>query len=350
MERIESLDTLKGLALFAVVLIHVRGIFIGEKFSASAIDFLGLNIARLGVPVFFLISGYLFNQKLKERENKRNYLLNYSKKIIYWYIIANIIYLSLQTALSRLTTVFGGSLVNKTSVTTISQIGPLEEFFFNLIYTGYAIRPSLWFLTALIISIWLVFIFNKYEKLNYLILTAFVLHTTAILSNSYQLIGFTIPPRDAIFFGLIYTSVGFKIAEISKERFYNYRKKYLGCLLPFLVLYLFERLLIGKIGDYSPFFWLDYSFLTLPISVLIILLGLSRPNLGAGFRINTYGKFTLWAYIFHQIIGGVLVGLTLMIERLLRISLIGSSFWNIILVLGTFIATFESVVYYKKNF
>jgi surface polysaccharide O-acyltransferase-like enzyme len=348
MERIESLDTLKGLAILAIIAIHVLEIFIGEGLNISTLDFIFLNTARFGVPLFFLISGYLFKKKIEEKKNEKIYTINYMKKISYYYLIASLIYLFIHTGAVRLSEKFGISLVNNITLKTISYITPSIEFVFNFLYTGTAIKTPLWFFPALLISLGLILIAKNHNKTNHLVFIALSLHIIAILSNSYSLLDLPIPKRDAVFFGLLYTSIGFKIAEIQIENLSNYSKMILGFTSLFFILNIFERMLIGDIGNYSPFFWMDYSFMTIPLSVLILLLGLSKPDLGEFTRFNTYGKYTLWGYIFHPIVIGVLIGVTLGLERLLRISLLGSPVWKFTLIIGTFIITFESIINYRE--
>jgi surface polysaccharide O-acyltransferase-like enzyme len=345
MERIESLDTLKGLALFAVVILHIQGNFVGEEIPGTLFNFISLNISRFGVPVFFLISGFLFKRKLEAKDNGKKYVLDYLKKLSYYYIVATLIYGLAQLGLTTLSKEIGFELMRDISIASNS----LSEFLLNILYTGNAIRGSLWFFPALIFSIGFTYIAEKKNKINIVLGLAFVIHLLAILSNSYELLNLSIPPRDAIFFGLIYTLAGFKIGKLNYEKFSEYTGKLIILSALLLILNILERAFITQITKVQPFFWQDYSFVTLPLAISIFLLGLSRPTLCSDRRINTYGKYTLWGYILHQIFGGILVGLTLGIEIITGFKLIGNDIWNLMLVILTFILTFEAVIFWIGN-
>ena len=342
-ERIESLDTLKGLALFAVVIIHIRGEFIGRELIPGILDFIILNSSRIGVPLFFLISGFLLKKKFEQRDTKK-YTVNYVKNLIYYYILANGLYLSLQTGLILIQSYTSISLPR-----TVSMTSSLTGLIFDFFYTGYAVRMSLWFFTALIFSTLIIYLANKYRKINTLLLIASLLHFIGVAVNSYQFFDLPIPPRDALFFGLVYTSVGFKIAELKLEKIRNHRSKLIWISGLLLLLHLAERVLITDIVDVKPFFWQDYSFLTLPLTTSLFLLGLSIPNLGAETRLNTYGKYTLLGYIFHQIVGAILTGLTIGIGAVSGTSPLQNSIINLVLVILTYIFTMEAVLKYRER-
>lgn len=342
-ERIESLDTLKGLALFAVVIIHIRGEFIGRELIPGILDFIILNSSRIGVPLFFLISGFLLKKKFEQRVTNK-YTVNYVKNLIYYYILATGLYLSLQTGLILIQSYTSISLPR-----TVSMTSSLTGLIFDFFYTGYAIRMSLWFFTALIFSTLIIYLANKYRKINALLLIASLLHFIGIAVNSYQFFDLPVPPRDALFFGLVYTSVGFKIAELKLEKIRNHSSQLIWISGLLLLLHLAERVLITDIVGIEPFFWQDYSFLTLPLTTSLFLLGLSIPNLGAETRLNTYGKYTLLGYIFHQIVGAILTGLAIGIGAVSGTSLLQNSTINLALVILTYIFTMEAVLKYRER-
>lgn len=341
-ERIESLDTIKGLAILAVVIIHIRGNFLNQSAFEGLFDLIGFSIARFGVPLFFLISGFLLKKKFEERKEKL-YTLKYIKKIAIYYILASGLYLGLQTGLILLEATTGVTLPRDISMDT-----SLVDGLYNFLYTGYVIRGSLWFFPALAISTTLIYISEKYGKFNLLLATSGILHLIGILTNTYQVIDVPIPPRDALFFGLVYTSIGFKIGQIGKEKISRHLNKITLALGLFLILNIIENLFLVR-ATATSFIHQDYSLLTLPFAVSILLLGLAKPNLGSETRINTYGKYTLLGYILHQIGGGILTGATLGIDSLTGLTLVQNSTWNIILTGLTYILTMEAVIKYRKD-
>lgn len=342
-ERIESLDTLKGLAILAVVIIHLRGSFLGKEIEASILDFVGLSITRFGVPVFFLISGFLLKKKF-EQSNEKKYVTRYVKKLFYYYILASGLYLVLQISLILVELNTGISLPKD-----MNMANSFTDFMYNFFYTGYAVRMSLWFFPALIISAGLLYIAETRNRLNQLLIASGLLHLVGILTNTYQLFDFPLPPREALFFGLFYTGLGFKIGTVENSKIQKHKEKIILGLGLFLVLNIVERFFISPVTGVTSFFWQDYTFLTLPFALSIFLFGLSHPSFGASSRINTYGRYTLWAYILHQVTGGILTGLIILVSQFIGLPLLQNSVLNWVLVIGTYVLTFEAVIRYQNR-
>lgn len=341
-DRIESLDTLKGLAILAVVVIHLRGAFIGTELAGTIGDYVLLNLTRFGVPVFFLTSGFLLKTKLDEHEPV-SYMRRYLYRLGYYYLIATVIYLTLQTALIILESMTGFTLPRDLGMST----EPLE-LLFNFFYTGYAVRMSLWFFPALIISASLLYLADQKGMLHAMVGLSVLLHAVGILTNAYGLLELPVPPRDALFFGLFYTAVGYKTATIPSERFEQYWKPLLGLVGVGIIGSLVERWFLTPVID-AQFFWYDYSVMTIPFAVGLFLFALSRPHIGKGSRLNTYGKYTLWGYVLHQVCGAALVGITLGIGMLTGTELLSNTYWNLLVTGSTFIITMEAVVWYETR-
>lgn len=344
MERIDSLDTLKGLALLAVVIIHIRGSFLTTQgLENGLIDLTIFSISRFGVPMFFLISGFLLKKKFEEKDEDR-YTKKYLKKLLFYYLLASGLYLVLQSAL-----VVVEANTGVTFPRDISMEISLFEGVYGLLYTGTAVRGSLWFFPALAISAGLIYSSEKLGRFNILLGLSMILHFLGILSNTYGMINIPIPPRDALFFGLLYTAVGFKLGEIGVKKMSLYSTEFIVASAIFLLMNIVENLVLMNATGTS-FIFQDYSFFTLPFAVSIFLLGLTDPGLGANTRISLYGEYTLLGYIFHQIGGGILTGLTIGLGSLTGLQLLADSYWNLGLTLLTYVLTMETVIYYRKNY
>lgn len=343
MERIDSLDTLKGLALLAVVVIHIRGSFLTTQgLENGFFDLILFSVSRFGVPIFFLISGFLLKKKFEEKGEDR-YTRKYVKKLVFYYILATGLYIVLQTALLVIEANTGIKLPRDISMETA-----FIEGVFDLFYTGTVVRGSLWFFPALAISAALIYGSEKLGRFDMLLALSVILHITGILSNTYQILDIPLPVRDALFFGLVFTAVGFKIGQIDKEKLSDHSKKLLLASGLFIVLNIVENIILMEATGTS-FIFQDYSFFTLPLAVSIFLLGLGNPGLGSSTRINLYGKYTLLGYVFHQVAGGLLTGLSILTGSLAGLKLSQSSSWNLVLVLLTYIVTMEAVVYYRER-
>ena len=343
MERIDSLDTIKGLALLAVVIIHIRGNFLTTQgLDNGFFDLVLFSISRFGVPVFFLTSGFLLKKKFEER-SERQYTKNYIRKLVFYYILATSLYFILQISLLFIEANTGLTLPRDISMET-SLIDGLYEF----LYTGTIVRGSLWFFSALAISTGLIYISEKFSVFNALLGLSIIFHIVGILANSYQVIGLNLPARDPLFFGLVFTSIGFKLAEKNLDRITDYSVEIAGFSAIFLLLNIVENmLLMGSTG--ISFVFQDYSFFTLPFALSVFLLALSKPGLGSDTRFNVYGKFTLLGYIFHQITGGLLTGLIMVAGSLIGFNLSANPVLNLFAVIFAYIITMELVTYYRKS-
>ena len=343
MERIDSLDTLKGLALLAVVIIHIRGNFLSTgSIDGGLFDLALFSISRFGVPMFFLISGFLLKKKFEEKGEDR-YTRKYVKKLGFYYVLATGLYLVLQTTLLVIEANTGITLPRNISMETT-----FIEGVFDLFYTGTVVRGSLWFFPALAISTALIYVSEKLGRFDMLLGLSVILHIIGILSNTYQMLDIPVPARDALFFGLVFTAAGFKIGRIDTEIVSDHSKKFLLASVLFLFLNIVENIFLMDATGTS-FIFQDYSFFTLPLAVSIFLLGIGNPGLGSSTKINLYGKYTLLGYVFHQVVGGLLTGLSILTGSVAGLQLSQSYSWNVVLVLMTYIVTMEAAVYYRER-
>jgi surface polysaccharide O-acyltransferase-like enzyme len=342
--RIQSLDTLKGLALLAVVIIHIRGSFLtAQGLENGFFDLILFSVSRFGVPIFFLISGFLLKKKFEERDEEK-YTKKYVERLFLYYVLATGLYFALQSALILLEANTGITLPRDISMET-----SFLEGLYDLVYTGTAVRGSLWFFPALAISTMMIYISEKLGKFDALLGLSVVFHIIGVLSNTYAVIDLPVPARDALFFGLVFTSIGFKLGENSLQRISDYSSEITVVSAVLLILNIMENLLLMEFTG-SSFIFQDYSFLTLPFAVSIFLLGLSRPGLGLDTRINLYGKYTLLGYIFHQIIGGALFALLNLLGMLFSYSFTDISSVNLVLTALTYLVTMEAVILYRRRF
>ena len=86
-KRINSIESLRLTAAFAIILIHY---FDAQTVVKTIVD----QLARFAVPFFFTISGYFLAEKLKQN-NKPVIYCNYFKKILLIYLLTIFILLIL---------------------------------------------------------------------------------------------------------------------------------------------------------------------------------------------------------------------------------------------------------------
>lgn len=342
-ERIESLNTLKGLALFFVVYIHARGFFIGKSSQAEILGFLTHSTARFAVPVFFLISGYLFHIKINEKDSGKSYTEKYLKGIGKYYVIGSLIYFSIQSGVILFNQWAGLGLIQKVVSLNLLGVAGLLDF----LYFGKAVSNHLWFLPALFFSVLIVYAFHRKERLRELLILSAGLHLFGILANAYKVIDLMpVPKNDALFFGLFLTTVGFHIGKIDRERGLKDRDSFLFLSAAFVtgLIHLGERILItAEVETLQPYFYGDYSLFTGFFAISIFLYALSKPDLGKNTVFNRYGEHTLWGYILHIMTIGLFVGLTILLESYTALNILGSFLWSITVAILSYFTTMELI-------
>lgn len=338
-ERIDSLDTLKGLAIFFVIFIHAQPFF-STNSHIELFSYLVANFSRIAVPSFFLVSGFLLSLKLKERG--KTYEKQELEKIGKYYIIASLVYLPFSFA--------AGYLQRHGIIKSVSRpLGPQLTGFeglFNFFYVGKAVGDFLWFFPALFFSIALIHIFYRYDRIKELLIGSVILHSVAILTNTYKLVDFPVPVEDALFFGLLFTTAGFVIGKRNLKDLET-QKTYLGLFLVFSLLHLGERIFItltvasSNVYYWEPYFWGPYSFFTAPMAISFFLYILNRPDWGKGTRLEKYGRYSLLGYLLHPAVIGVFVVLSIGLDKILGTTILDTAVWDFLLFPLIFVCTME---------
>lgn len=279
-KRINSIDILRMIAAFAVVLIHGYG----ENAYVNA-------VSRFSVPLFFMISGYFYCVS-KEKKKCR------IKKIFVLTVIVNIAILCFA---------FFTNFRNEKAVSFLTETFTLENFvklvFFNQSTYG-DLGGHLWFLSALlycmIVDYFVSGFFNKRRKclvavIIVLFLGYFIVEKVGN-SNIYM--------RNFLFFGLPYFWIGkiFKDIDITKIKIKNFS------LVLFIIL--FSVLILAEKYMLITYFNLnsarDQYMCTLFLSLSIFTLALKNPLENPGkildFIASAGRKCSLGIYIIHPIV------------------------------------------------
>lgn len=347
MERIDSLDFLKGLSILLVIYIHVEP-FLSTGSFIEAFRYVISNFSRIAVPSFFLVSGFLLSLKLKERG--KSYEKDELKKIGKYYLGASLVYLPFVLVYKH--------LKSTTELISFSRnlAGDLTgmEGLLNIIYIGKGAGDFLWFFTALFFSIALIHFFYRHNKLKEMFIGSAVLHLTAILSNTYQVMSFLpIPIEDALFFGLFFTTTGFYIGKKDIKEYFS-SKKYFGLFIIFSILHLIERVIITMFTPaldvyyWEPYFWGPYSLFTAPMTISFFLYILNNPKLGKNSRIEQYGKHSLLGYLLHPAIIGVFVILSIWLEQQ-GLKIFNTIVWDLVFLPAIVLLTMEISIKIREN-
>ncbi|MFF2446510.1 acyltransferase [Neobacillus sp. NPDC058068] len=334
MERNDTIDYIKFFAIFFVVCIHT---FPFSTYHFAGIDGEKINFvinvfARFGVPYFFVISGYLLGQKLKNTNQKpdyiRKYLLKTTKLLVVWslfFFLYDVIMIALKSFLQGLNI----RLEIGSYLDSVFQITNL--YYGNNNGTSY----HLWYLAALIWSIIILSFFIKIGRINILLLGSFILHLTGLFGQSYStFLKISFDTRDALFFGLFYVTFGYYLSiNFNKMRLKGKSNLLLILLLVFCLLQILEgELLVSNLTGV----WGNYYFFTILTTITLMLFVLTNPKKRHSF-INKVGANSVGIYVIHPL----LISLSYIAVNILQLkSITHTLIWNLLFTPIIFILSY----------
>lgn len=287
MERNYAIDFIKFFAILAVVVIHtvpkdhLIGLFILD------------NLSRFAVPFFFVTSGYLFGKKVMDHKNPSEYFKKYVIRIAKLYVCWLVFY----TIYDVLIICQNGSEVQQELTKYFDEFTLLNILYYGKGTSGY----QLWFLTALIWSMIILYGFFRLKKVTTLLIISLVLNLIGLFGQSYSIF-FEIPisTRDALFIGLFYTTLGFFFAYYIEgkyqEALQRSNKTYLSLFVFFSILQVIEGYMVDKVlsGSYG-----EYFISTIFLTTSLFLYVLTNQQLGKGWFLTKIGGNALGIYIIH---------------------------------------------------
>lgn len=260
--RDSSIDALRLVCAFMVIVIH----FGSDQFN---------GICRLGVAVFFLITGLYLSEICR-----RNLIKVQVKKLLKYAIIASAIYMTEDFLLNH---------IDPAIVFTPRRIASL------LVFNGPLFSAHLWFLFAMIYAIPLsAYIVQKTPSTKAVISIVIILDIVGLLISNPALSN--VVNRNFLFYATPYILTGYLITRhwAAINNLSNYR------LLAALALSV--GLLIAEInitGHHS-----DNFYFLLPTAALIIVATKRiKPNKALDMIGRWGARYALWIYIFHATIG-----------------------------------------------
>lgn len=275
MERNNSLDLLKLIAAFFVVVIHNP--FKGEfEFAINA-------IARFAVPIFFMTTGYY----LIKNEDTLTRLKGQIIKVTKLYIMYEIIY------------IVYGFLLATLIYNNLPQFK--EQLIDNIKFI--LIEPRigfhLWYLINLVWALLIIFIFQKYGKLKQLFYISIFLHIIGLLMLNLPIykIHLSVPSygyRNFLLFGLFYISLGIYIKSIDIQKLKISNKILITTFVLFCSFQIIEKYFWKS--QFNTYFH-DYFFSTI-IACTAIFLCVLKCNLHLP-TIGKYSKYCMPIYILH---------------------------------------------------
>ena len=182
MNRIQSIDVFRLVAIAAVIAIHTSPFELEYPDENKTYQVLFITISQLtrfAVPFFFIISGYLWGTKVRNESNLIPYSLKVARRIVVIYLVWCFIYLF---PYNNIASSFEFGLLGPLKV-AYWKLGSLIQHPFTLFMGG--TKVHLWFLVALLFSLVISAIFIHRKWIRGLIVLSSLLYIIGVLGRAY---------------------------------------------------------------------------------------------------------------------------------------------------------------------
>jgi surface polysaccharide O-acyltransferase-like enzyme len=295
-----GIESLRFIAILAIITIHVYPV---NSLTGGILN----QAARFAVPYFFIISGYLFYNKLKSLpDNDFSYFFRYGLRIsyiyIFWYVIY--IYFPLVSPDNWKNVLQNGFFneFNKESARFISEFK--DHVIYYLLAGGRA--DHLWFLPSLGMGIALLFISIRLNVINLGLALAISMFVMALLTGPYNksFIGMPIhlDGRNGPFFSSIFVFIG---AIIARYNIKTSQRLSVLLLVVGLLFSLIEAYTLSYLYD-LPIKSINFVVSTLLFGSAVAFCALSFKTFGAKIKLDKIGGMTLGIYACHLLIVNIL--------------------------------------------
>lgn len=292
MRKLETIDFFKLIFSICVVCIHTGFL---SFLPPDIAWFINRLIFRIAVPFFFVVNGFFLYKRVCDFQKKaeRN-LIEYNKKMLKTYAIYTLIY-SFLYLLKEI-------LLHRNLNNSI-----LELLHYLIVYP----IGAMWYVWALILSVCIIIIINKFTEINRILyklfLITFVFYCVGLLFNSYYFIIENTPfqniadiyisvfltSRNAIFVGLPFIFLGMVMRKIIDNGFYMNKGKIIILLIFSYILFFIELVLIYKktyVDDKS-------MFLSFYLIIPLILIFACETNMKF---IDKYDLRALSSFVYYN--------------------------------------------------
>lgn len=296
MNRIQSVDTLRAVAIIFVIIIHttpfeIQSSPIGHTLSLATVI---AQLARFAVPFFFILSGYFWAQKIKDENEIYGPTKKMVKRILFIFVVWSLVYL--------LPTNFFDSF-------NYGIAGPIKRIYWNLrdafndplttLMQG--TRIHLWFLVGLISSVSISALILQLNQKYLLIIVAIAFYVLGLAGMAYRdtPLGFytSFNLRNGPFFSLIFFVTGYFLQQkkLSSSWFpIGLTIAVFGILLQFI-----ELIILNKY--WATTMYQDYVIGTYFFGVGVTLIALSKSGYLDYPRIASIAPLVLGIYTSHYI-------------------------------------------------
>lgn len=262
-KQYRSIDLFKFICAVLIILLHTNPL---DSYSELATVGIRQVLTPIAVPCFFIISGFLFFEKinsLASAKEKNSYFKKYINRLIVIYLFWSAVYF-----------IFVLIKWNRKGFSKKDVLEYIKDFFFEGSYY------TIWFLVALISAITITFLLSK--KLNSIKIFAISLFVYAItlLGTSYYGLSVKIPllktvfeayysffdtMKNGLFFGFVFVSIGALISA-NKEKIKTPTKKSIYLIAIFWLFLAIEQAFRIFIGDSKS---VDTVIMLIPLCFLL---------------------------------------------------------------------------------
>lgn len=291
--RIKSVDSVRIVALAAVIAIHTRPFHTGD--ATDDIGSLAVTInqlARFAVPFFFVISGYFWGVKIRSGAAPAEVTTAMANRILVIFGVWSTFY-----ALPY----------NVAEIPQLGVLGYLKNAYWSVLsllrHPVVAVlqgtKSHLWFLMALLFPLGLGSLLVRLRRPGLLVVLAVVLYVIGLLGKAYADTPFGIHTdfntRNGPFFSTIFFVSGYMLSKARpNHRWFSFGAilVVLGTGIHFIELYYLSTL-------YGSTSLPDFLVGTYFTGVGMAILALSNARCLQGRFVSEMGKFTLGIYAIH---------------------------------------------------
>lgn len=283
-KKTASFDIAKFICAILVITIHTYPFL---NISQELNTFVVSGVARVAVPLFFVISAYFFFQ------HDEDHIGTYLKRIGKLYVIWSLLYLPFYI------------IANKDFGLTIMIVKYIRNFFF--IGSHY----HLWFLPALMFAIYVVNYFHRYYDMKKLVFISGILYLIGYLGNIYFDELYQIPylakgfdyyvqvfstTRNGLFFGIPYVVMGYCCTKFQPVKT---SLQWFGTVIGWSVVYLAEVALLNHFYILDD---LSCMYLSLIPLVYVLFRWLQSLDIEITTPFIIMRKMSLLIYVSHILI------------------------------------------------
>jgi len=283
MIRYHSIDFVKFFGVLAVVIIHVTAVIAQYKMDTFWNHHWYEPLLRFAVPFFFGATGFFFYTK-KKGGDLPQYIWKYSLKILKYYFIFTIFYITMSVFFIFVESTYKGEAIYPLLQKYVSTWNYVRVF------NGDIGQYHLWFLPALFYGSLIFILFVKYQlKPDIMLLFATILYVIR-LSGQFKL--------DQLFVyggftqALFYISLGYFVASINPNRV---KRPAIGFLIAYATYYISAKLGANMREVFLPF-----------ITFYLLVLCNKYPSFGANTWFSRVGARALEIYILHLFVRNVI--------------------------------------------